>query len=91
MSKCILETDYKDTVLKVSHLLAGRQKPPNKIGKEGGFLGGSVVKNAPANQRRREGFSRWVGAISWRRKCQPTLVFLPGESHGKRSLPGYSP
>ena len=27
----------------------------------------------------------------WRRKRQPTLVFLPGESHGQRSLAGYSP
>ena len=33
----------------------------------------------------------WVGRISWRRKWQPTPVFLPGESHGKRSLAGYSP
>ena len=29
--------------------------------------------------------------FSWRRKWQPTPVFLPGESHGKRSLVGYSP
>ena len=28
---------------------------------------------------------------SWRRKWQPTPVFLPGESHGQRSLVGYSP
>ena len=27
----------------------------------------------------------------WRRKWQPTPVFLPGESHGQRSLAGYSP
>ena len=27
----------------------------------------------------------------WRRKWQPLLVFLPGESHGQRSLVGYSP
>ena len=32
-----------------------------------------------------------VGKIPWRRKWQPTLVFLPGESHGQRSLMGYSP
>jgi len=29
--------------------------------------------------------------IPWRRKWQPTPVFLPGESHGGRSLVGYSP
>ena len=27
----------------------------------------------------------------WRRKWQPTPIFLPGESHGQRSLAGYSP
>ena len=26
----------------------------------------------------------------WRRKWKPTLVFLPGESHGQGSLEGYS-
>ena len=33
----------------------------------------------------------WVGKILWRRKWQPTPVFLPGKSHGQRSLAGYSP
>ena len=33
----------------------------------------------------------WVGKIPWRRKWQSTPVFLPGESHGWRSLVGYSP
>ena len=28
---------------------------------------------------------------SWRREGQPTPVFLPGESHGQKSLAGYSP
>ena len=36
-------------------------------------------------------FDPWVGNIPWRRKWQPTPVFLPGESHGQRSLAGYSP
>ena len=36
-------------------------------------------------------FNPWVGKMSWRRAWQPTLVFLPGESHGQRSLVGYSP
>ena len=31
-------------------------------------------------------FSPWVGKIPWRRKWQPTPVFLPGASHGQRSL-----
>ena len=33
----------------------------------------------------------WVGKVSRRRKWQPTPVFLPGTSHGQRSLAGYSP
>ena len=46
--------------------------------------GGSEVKVIP-------GFDPWVGKIPWRRKWHPTPVFLPGESHGRRSLVGYSP
>ena len=40
---------------------------------------------------RRPGFNSWVRKIPWRRKWQPTPVFLPGESYGQRSLVGYSP
>ena len=36
-------------------------------------------------------FQPWVGKIPWRRALQPIPVFLPGESHGHRSLAGYSP
>ena len=39
----------------------------------------------------RPGFDFWVGKIPWRWKWQPTPVFLPGESHGQKSLTGYSP
>ena len=39
----------------------------------------------------RPGFDPWVKKIPWRRAWQPTAVFLPGESHGQRSLVGYSP
>ena len=42
-------------------------------------------------QSRRHGFNPRVGKIPWRGKWQPTLVFLPGESHGRRSLAGHSP
>ena len=41
------------------------------------------------NDMRHE-FDPWVGKISWRRKWQPTPIFLPGKSHGQRSLAGYS-
>ena len=39
----------------------------------------------------RRGFDPWIRKIPWRRAWQPTLVFLPGESHGQSSLEGYSP
>ena len=44
-----------------------------------------------ACQCRRLRFDPWVGKILWGRAWQPTPVFLPGESHGHRSLAGYSP
>ena len=51
-----------------------------------------VVKNPFDNERNmRYRFNPWVEKISWRRAWQPTLVFLPEESHGQRSLEGYSP
>ena len=40
---------------------------------------------------KRQGFDPWVRKIPWRRAWQPTPVFLPGESHGQRSLVGCSP
>ena len=33
----------------------------------------------------------WAEKIPWRRAWQSTPVFLPGESHGQRSLVGYGP
>ena len=44
-----------------------------------------------AMQCRRLGFDPWVGKIPGRRAWQPTPVFLPGESHGQRSVVNYSP
>ena len=49
-----------------------------------------VGKVTLAKQCRRPGFNPWVWRISWRRKWQPTPVFLSGEFHGQRSLVGYS-
>ena len=43
-----------------------------------------------ACQCRRLRFNPWVRKIPWRRKWQPTPVFLPGKFHGLRSLVGYS-
>ena len=52
-----------------------------------------VVKNTPANagDTRGMGLTPGLGRFLWSRKWQPTPGFLPGESHGQRSLVGYSP
>ena len=36
-------------------------------------------------------FDPWVRKIPWRKAQQPTPVFLPGESHGQKSLVDYRP
>ena len=54
------------------------------------FPSGSDGKDS-AFQCWRPGFDPWVGNIPRRRKWHPTPVFLPGETHGQRSLVGYSP
>ena len=56
---------------------------------EGIFSGGSAVKNLPAMQ---ETWVQFPGQkIPWRRKWQPTPLFLPRKAHGQRSPAGYSP
>ena len=51
----------------------------------------SVVKNPAHAGATVDRFHLWVGKIPWRRKGQPTPVFLPEKSHGQRSLEGYHP
>ena len=52
-----------------------------------------MVRNLPANVGRRKSckFNPWIRKIPWRRKWQPTPVFLPGKLCEQRSLVGYSP
>ena len=54
----------------------------------GGFPGGSMVKNLTTKQ---ETLVRSLGQEDLGRKWQSTPAFLPGESHGQRSLGGYGP
>ena len=58
-----------------------------------GFPGGTTRKEPVCQCRRHKRcqLSPSVGKIPWRRARQPTPVFLPGESHGQRSLAGCSP
>ena len=55
-----------------------------------GFPGGSDGKESACSAGDL-GFYPLVGKIPWRREYLPTPVFLPGKSHGQRSLVGYSP
>ena len=51
-----------------------------------------VAKNSPANAGDfRDTVLIWVRKIPWRRAWKSTPVILLGESHGQRSLVGYSP
>ena len=56
------------------------------------FPRGTSGKEITSQCRRHKrcGFSLWVGKIPWRRKWQPTPIFLPGEFQGQRSLAGCS-
>ena len=67
--------------------------PPGKPFDVYGSPGGASGKEPACQCRRRKrlGFDPWVGKIPWRRAWQPTPVILPRESHGHRSLAGYSP
>ena len=60
-----------------------------------GFPGGSVIKKKKKKNthlpRQKMWFDPRVGKIHWRRKLQSKPIYLPGKSHGQRSLAGYSP
>ena len=55
--------------------------------RQGFFPIGKEKKGLPCNA----GDAASIGKIPWRKKWQPTSVFLPGKYHGQRSLAGYSP
>ena len=75
-------TDKQEAEKRVAGLRESLGFPGNASGKE------------PACQykrRKRHRLVPWVGKISWRRrKWQPAPAFLPGKSHGQRSLVGHS-
>ena len=62
-------------------------------GKASGLPGGISGKETTCQCRRLKGhvFDPWVRKSPLRRAWQPSPVFLPGESHGQRSLADYSP
>ena len=70
---------------------AGGVRSGSVTGAGGGPDGWSLRLSRQLSLCRRHRFHPWVRKLPWRRKCQPTPVFLPGESHGQRSLVGYRP
>ena len=56
-----------------------------------GYIGLPWWLSAKESTCRRPRFILWVGKIPWKKAWQPTPILLPGESHGQRSLEGYSP
>ena len=58
-----------------------------------GFLDGASCQETACQRRRPKGqeFDPWIWKIPWKRAWQPIAAFLPGESHGLRSLVDYSP
>ena len=73
-------------------MLQNRKKFLNVDIPKMGFPSGSAVKNLYLQFKilRKHRFHPWVRKIPWRRAWQPTLVLLPGESYGQRSLAGDS-
>ena len=51
----------------------------------------SGKKKCQCRRCKRYRFDPWVGKIPWRRKWQPTPIYLPGKFHEQRNLEGYSP
>ena len=72
-----------------------RSQPPELYYTTGysGFPNDSAGKESACNagDTGDTGSVPWIEKIPWRRKWQPAPVFLPVESHGWRSLAGYSP
>ena len=66
--------------------------PRHRQGIRGEHLGHSMPISGSDGkeflQCRKPGFNPWVRNIPWKRRLQPTPIFLPGEPHGQRRLVG---
>ena len=83
------KTDKRTQSVAIICTWSAREKEESTLPPGFASLVAQAVKNLPAMWRPR--FDPWVRKIPWRRKWQPTPVFLPGEFHGQRSLVDYSP
>ena len=82
---------YLRTLISISYLLKYKYflMSFNHVYSISGGISGKPA--CQCRRHKRHWFNLWVGKIPWRRAWQPSLVFLPGESHGHKSLVGYSP
>ena len=85
----ILPFPQKSLILASLYLLSFAKYCPDILELPRWCSGKEIV--CQCRRHRRCEFDAWVGKIPWRRKWQPTSVFLPGKSDGQRSLMGYSP
>ena len=65
---------------------SGKGTPGHWHGMSKDPLVAQMVKNLPATRETQ--FYSWVRKVTWRREWLATPVFLPGKSHGQRSLAG---
>ena len=56
-----------------------------------GICGGRTKEEADGGNWIDSGRSNGLWGLEWKRKWQPTLVFLPGKSCRQRGLAGYNP
>ena len=82
----------RQTLYRLSHQGSQRYISCPKAGCRG-FPGGASGKESAHQFRRHKKcrFDLGVRKMPWRKAWQPTPVFLSGQSHGQRSLMGYSP
>ena len=97
INKCLYDTNVAifglRYILILILILIWQQSVGVKISKNVDSPGGASGKESACHCRRlrRFRFDPKVRKIPWRRKWQPTPVFLPRKFHGQRSLVGYSP
>ena len=89
-SKHLIEITYSYKAVRKRMKQKGTEDQVEQNCASGRGLAGESGEES-ACQCRRRGFDPWFRKIPWRRKWQPTLAFLPAESHGQRSLVDYSP
>ena len=84
-------SENKDHGIRSHHFKANRNGETMETVTDFIILGSKITADGDCRHEIKRCLLLGRKAMTWRRKWQPTLVFLPGESHGGRSLVGYSP